>query len=399
MTVGSMKIVDWADGLKWMSFSIFNDFWNCAHVGNIELVMPQKRTDYSKFTQSSGTVQVLMLWASLALHFLVGSNLGLFGRLDPIKVKPVGGTVRVVDLTPSEQTRVPEAAKSKPLPIAPIPVNPETATRTLANSTNVGRSGASDFAPPRANRPPLPRPSGQVLSTPSNQTPAQSPQRPFPPNPPTNNKDNRVDTPIIKPPKVSQDNPDGQSDKNDGNGQRGNNKKRLNSDSSPDTSTTEEKIGSSGKKQTTTPLKTTPDIVESPFQNSIDNNTSEKSRAQIIDNFRKFNLNVDIRRPVTRISQKYPTGEICRTSKIFNVVTILRDYEDPTDKDPNGNPRLKEGQEEGTAVDPKNTLGAVAANQGQEDAKKQHANRPVSQKVTERGKYISYEFEIKFGIC
>jgi hypothetical protein len=122
--------------------------------------MAQKRTDYSKFTRPSGTIQVLMLWASVALHLAIGSNLGLFGRLDPIKVKPAGGTVRVVDLTPAEQTRVPEAAKSRPLPIAPTPINPEIATRT-SNPLPSKNPGASPFVPPR-NRPSLPPPSSQL---------------------------------------------------------------------------------------------------------------------------------------------------------------------------------------------------------------------------------------------
>jgi hypothetical protein len=197
--------------------------------------MAQKRTDYSKFTRSNGTIQVLMLWASVGLHLAIGSNLGLFGRLDPIKVKPAGGTVRVVDLTPAEQTRVPEAAKAKPLPIAPISVNPEIATRTPVNSTNVGRSGASNFVPPRVDRPQLPTPSSQVPRTPFNRTPTQPPQQPISPNPLTDNKKNRVDIPIIKPPKVSQDDPGVQS--GNGNSQGGSTKKRQNTDSSPDIST------------------------------------------------------------------------------------------------------------------------------------------------------------------
>lgn len=120
--------------------------------------MAQKRIDYSKFTRSNGTVLVLAIWASLTLHLLTASNLDKIGLVNPVKAKPVGGTVRVVDLTPAEQTRVPEAAKSRPLPISKIPVNPEIATRSPSPP---GNSGVSALLPPR-NRPQLPLPSTQV---------------------------------------------------------------------------------------------------------------------------------------------------------------------------------------------------------------------------------------------
>ncbi len=165
--------------------------------------MAQKRTNYSKFTGSNGTIQILMLWASLALHLLISSNLGLFGRLDPIKVKPAGGTVRVVDLTPAEQTRVPEAAKSKPLPIAQTPVNPEIATRIPGSPSPPRNPGASNFVPPR-NQPQLPPPSSQV--------PPPTIRQPSPPLPipSTSKTSGKSDIPIVpKPPRSSQQDNEG----------------------------------------------------------------------------------------------------------------------------------------------------------------------------------------------
>ncbi len=183
----------------------------CANFGSIEPVMAQKRTNYSKFTQPNGTIQVLMLWASVALHLMIGSNLGLFGRLDPIKVKPAGGTVRVVDLTPAEQTRVPEAAKSKPLPIAPTPVNPETATRAPANPNNAGRSGASSFVPPRVvTRPQMP--SSQVPQPPT----VRQPSSPSIPSAPLVNRVNGSDIPIPRPPRLSGQENEGASNPSEG---------------------------------------------------------------------------------------------------------------------------------------------------------------------------------------
>jgi hypothetical protein len=162
--------------------------------------MAQKRTDYSKFTRQNGTIQVLMLWASLALHVVIGSNLGLFGRLDPIRVKPAGGTVRVVDLTPAEQTRVPEAAKAKPLPIAQTPINPEPATRAPLDSSSGGRAGASSFVPPRINRPQLPQPSSQIPQSPTVRQPNPTP---IPSTPAISKAPNGADIPIPRPPRPS----------------------------------------------------------------------------------------------------------------------------------------------------------------------------------------------------
>ncbi len=176
--------------------------------------MAQKRTDYSKFTQPNGTIQVLMLWASVALHVVIGSNLGLFGRLDPIKVKPAGGTVRVVDLTPAEQTRVPEAAKSKPLPIAQTPVNPETATRVPANSSAGGRAGASNFVPPKINSPQIP-PSSSPISKSS--TVRQPNPTPVPSTPAISTAPNGANIPIPRPPRSPKQDSDDGTNLSDGN--------------------------------------------------------------------------------------------------------------------------------------------------------------------------------------
>jgi hypothetical protein len=191
--------------------------------------MAQKRTDYSKFTRSSGTIQVLMLWASLALHLLIGSNLGLFGRLEPIKVKPAGGTVRVVDLTPAEQTRVPEAAKARPLPIAQIPVNPQPATRAPLSSLPSRNSGASDAVPQR-NRPQLPSPSSQVPRQPITQTPNPPPvsQPSIPTNPNSKKPElSSADSKKQRPPQ--QEDLDRNNTKIDNNGQLGGVKKNRTS--------------------------------------------------------------------------------------------------------------------------------------------------------------------------
>jgi hypothetical protein len=223
--------------------------------------MAQKRTDYSKFTQPNGTIQVLMLWASVALHLVIGSNLGLFGRLDPIKVKPAGGTVRVVDLTPAEQTRVPESAKSKPLPIAQTPVNPEPATRAPLRSLPSRNPGASDAVPPR-NRPQLPSPSSQVPRQPITQKPTNPPQVPqpsIPTNP--NSKKPELSSAGSKEQRLpQQEDLDRNNTKIDNSGQSGGVKKKRTSIAEKDESNTDSPIDSLLDKS----KKKTGDISEKP---------------------------------------------------------------------------------------------------------------------------------------
>jgi hypothetical protein len=261
--------------------------------------MAQKRTDYSKFTQPNGTIQVLMLWASVALHLAIGSNLGLFGRLDPIKVKPAGGTVRVVDLTPAEQTRVPESAKARPLPIAPTPVNPETATRAPLSSNSGVRSGASNFVPPRVNRPQLPSPSSQIPQSP---TVRQSSPTPVPSTPAISRAPNGADIPVPRPPRPSK--PDSESINSPVEGNSG----ALGGQRKPKKSNVEESIqsSSSGKPDISPSQKTKPnDSLEQPLKTPPSKNlgegnstTEEKKKNQdFISSLKKFGtvfLKIDV---------------------------------------------------------------------------------------------------------
>jgi hypothetical protein len=107
--------------------------------------------------------QVLAIAISTGINYLLAINLGLFTRFTPPKIRPIIGGVKVVDLTPAEQTRVPAAARSTPLPITPLPVNP-----TLASP--------QPFNPFGQNNPvPQPRSSGGFVF------PTVSPNRSQPP--------------------------------------------------------------------------------------------------------------------------------------------------------------------------------------------------------------------------
>lgn len=189
-----------------------------------------------------------MIGASIGLHFLAANNLSWFGRLDPIKLKPAGGTVKVVDLTPAEQTRVPEAVKSNPLPIAPTQENPEPATRSPGSSFSSGNPGTSIIP---QNRTPLPPPSSQIPRTPNSRQPTQSPSVQ---NPPTNSTSKRSEIPIVPRPQRSSSQDSESRDTTDrGNGTQGSKirKGSGDTDSIPDTS------GNNNTDPGTKPIKTT----------------------------------------------------------------------------------------------------------------------------------------------
>jgi hypothetical protein len=249
---------------------------HCANFGNIKPVMAQTSTNFSNSTKSTAVAQILMVGASIGLHYVVASNLGLFGRLDPVILRPTGGTVKVVDLTPAEQTRVPEAAKSRPLPIDPVPANPEPATRTPANPTNPGRSaGASTFTPPNTSRPQFPPPSTQFPRPPFNQNPRQPPspqQQQFPFN---NNDRSNPSSPQTKPPQTTPNGSEGGSDQGNDSGI----KKSIAQRKNPASSTSDSSTSSAGA---TTKPPSTPETNTPPKgndgQGGNDSPTSDKRR-------------------------------------------------------------------------------------------------------------------------
>ncbi len=135
--------------------------------------------------------QALAIAISTGINYLLAINLGLFTRFTPPKIRPIIGGVKVVDLTPAEQTRVPAAARSTPLPITPLPVDPTLASPRPFNPFGQNNpvpqprsSGGFVFptTPPNRSQPPdlspivIPRISPQVSVRPSPQPTAVSPR-------------------------------------------------------------------------------------------------------------------------------------------------------------------------------------------------------------------------------
>jgi hypothetical protein len=142
--------------------------------------MTQSSIDPSNSPPSNVPFQVLAAVLSVGMHYIIASNLGLFDRLIPVPIKPVGGTVKAVDLTAAEQSRVPEAAKAKPLPVNPIQSGTEQATQPIPNAASPGvmsgnapRNNNSNPTPqrsarstPQVNQPGiLPKPSKTIRKT------------------------------------------------------------------------------------------------------------------------------------------------------------------------------------------------------------------------------------------
>jgi hypothetical protein len=360
--------------------------------------MAQKRTDYSKFTQPNGTIQVLMLWASVALHLAIGSNLGLFGRLDPIKVKPAGGTVRVVDLTPAEQTRVPESAKSRPLPIAQIPVNPETATRSTSNQLPQRNPGASAFVPPR-NPTQLPPPSSQIPRSPSNRIPSQPPQ-PSVPNSPTSSK---PELSAPKPPRISQQEGTDSSSPNDNGNKikvktrnRPQESKENDGASPPQAPIEQEKIDGvkpernrdkpQKNPEKPTKIQKSRELLQAEFDKSI--RELKESSAVGINNV--------IERPTKRLNKPYSSGNPCSREQNGSIFIAFLLDENGFDVSPKPSlqfsPFLIDIEK-----DKASSLFDTATKQASQSATEDHEKRSPEQKKAEKGKNILYKFIFEYS--
>lgn len=109
---------------------------------------------------SALAIKPLTILLSIGVHYVLVSNLGIFS-LPPVKPKPFGGTVKVLDLTPAERTRVPEVVRAAPVQIVP---SPSPVTR---NFPDVSRLPAA----PLTNPTPLPKKSSSAKPSPSENQP------------------------------------------------------------------------------------------------------------------------------------------------------------------------------------------------------------------------------------
>jgi hypothetical protein len=140
--------------------------------GTIDPAMQQTSLLFPRKISHPLATKALMIVLSIGAHYLIASNLGVFGSFTPLKLKSGGGTVKVVSLTPAERARVPEAVKSNPLPIAQNPVNPAPATRNFAGFSTTPAIPSAKPPNPAANS--TPQPQSGSTTNPSN-NPSSSP--------------------------------------------------------------------------------------------------------------------------------------------------------------------------------------------------------------------------------
>jgi hypothetical protein len=248
---------------------------------------------------------------------VIASNLGLLDRLIPVPVKPVGGTVKAVDLTASEQSRVPEAAKAKPLPVNPIQSGTEQATQPIPNASSPGVLSGNT---PKTNRP---TPKTSASQNPPTNKPGIMPK----PSNTVKKNDPRY--------KVDRNNkfpgitakPDGSSDQNDQPGSRGGKNSRGTQEDQTKTDQQNQNPGEKPNqgKPTPTPTPTTtstpsPSPPEDKFAQERKN--LEREAKGVVNSFRnskvkvtQLNIPNDIQQTLQSRTRKY------RPIKVFLWVT------------------------------------------------------------------------------
>jgi hypothetical protein len=355
---------------------------DCANVGNIRFVMAQTSLSFSNIARSHTTTQLLMILASIGLHYLIANNLGLFGRLDPVKLKPAGGTVKVVDLTPAEQTRVPQAVRSNPLPIDPTPVNPEPATRAPINTPAPRTPGA--FAPP-TNRSPLPPPSSQIPRTPNSQNPPnQTPRQPQ--TPPKNPTAKGPEIPIVpRPARPSQqDGTVSRSGTTEGNNSGSRQPRRRPKDDSQNSDSSERQRNPKDPSPSPIPKPIPDPPLPDPDPNDLV--ALQKKFNQDVQGLRQSVPGAEEKDAKLPRKQNYPTGvNSCRGQKKNGYIffAILRKKEDP----------------EGNDLQPtKIQISSFLGEEGKQLAIKKldEASQYVASQTADAGKNILYKFSFEY---
>jgi hypothetical protein len=330
---------------------------------------------------AAAAIRFLAVVFSTGVHYVVASNLHLFAFPEPLKLRPVGGTVKVVNLTAAEQNRVPNAVKSNPLPIASNPVNPSTASQgssTLPNSV----------LPPAISPAPDPAPSPTRSSSRATPSPAvqPSPERSVNPSAsPTNSLGLDPNRRLNNYPPGTSGNPSVVQ--------------------GPQPTTFE-----SGS--TTTPTKPSPPtpFVQPPERNPPPTPPSNPSPSSVGNDlvalqklFRESlqaetgSQDVDIQRDLVLKDAAYPPAprrDKCDgNSDQYILIGIILG-----DSSPDG---YEEDRDEGYVyrtifVPARTELSAFAGELGRAAAQNVHKSRSASQKLQEKGKKVLYKFQFRF---
>jgi hypothetical protein len=361
-----------------------------------------------RLSKSAIFPQVLAVAISAGCHYLLVNNLGLFARFDPPKIRPLSGGVKVVELTPAEQTRVPAAAKSAPLPISPTPIDPATATRQPFNPFGQN-SPLPPTRPARATR--------ILPTTPDKSIPPRSDRSNSPVKPPINPQIKVIPPAKQSLPTTSPSKPDSSPSLDDSGAPPANDRAGAGKSPSPSTGSTP----NSGK---TSPSLDDPNSDRRTPPTSTASSSPPKTPAaqppikKSPNELRQVQLNFDKqvqslrskypgvveKQPETLPVRAYPRINNCSNQRngYVSVGVLLDDQGTPLDL-----PLLSTS----TELEPKNVgvgenpqeLNRVSAlfiqsslQEADEMAKKRYEARSAAQKVAEQGKKVFYTFIFEY---
>jgi hypothetical protein len=326
---------------------------------------------------AAAAIRFLAVAFSAGVHYVVASNLHLFAFPEPPKLRPVGGTVKVVNLTAAEQNRVPNAVKSSPLPIASNPVNPSVASQG-------GNAFPNSAFPPAVSPSPNPAPSPTRSSANTNPSPTVQPSP------------NRSANPSISPSTRLGLDPNrtlGSFPPGAPGSPGGSQSPQPTGTSSPgrSTSPTTQPPGTTSPQPSPSPSPVTP-----PKPSPSGNNLAA-AQTQFDQSLKVMAgpQDVDIQRPLSIQDAVYPPRYKCNNSqdKYVLVGIILSDSSDDgfsADRD--------EGYSLREIVVPAgDELSAEAIQLGMTAAQNSHRARSTAQKLQEKGKRILYKFQFKYN--
>jgi hypothetical protein len=332
---------------------------------------------------AAAAIRFLAVVFSTGVHYVVASNLHLFAFPEPLKLRPVGGTVKVVNLTAAEQNRVPNAVKSNPLPIASNPINPSVASQG-------GNAFPNSAFPPAVSPSPNPAPSPTRSSSNTNPSPTVQPSP------------NRSANPSISPSTRLGLDPNrtlGSFPPGAPGSPGGSQTPQPTGTSSPGASgsPTTQPPGTTSPQPSPSPPSPTPSKPPSPSPAGDNLAAAQTLFRESLKN-QAGSQDVDIERALILKDTAYPAPPRryqCNSSQDrYVLVGIILGDSSP---DGYGEDR-EEGYAYNTIIAPKgDELSAEATELGMTAAQSAHRARSTAQKLQEKGKRILYKFQFKYN--
>ena len=343
----------------------------------------------------------IAILASIALHATIGATLPFFSQPDKEAKKAGPSTVKVVQLTPSELQRIPQAPQI-PTPQVIPSAKPTAPIRPAATPSNIKFSTAPQTIPFSPQRPSdgtifkAPTPTKAQKAVPQKQpiAPDFDPENIFKPTTkPTPKVSPPVTKPIVRKPKPTPTNdPDTATDDNGGDNP-------PTTDPSPNPQQAQQPPAT--PQPTPTPTTTpTPQPSATPTGNNGSNGFYGKYTDAALQQLSLYMKEYGVTEPYASktVTIKYPPGMLCEKEKQTPFIVLLA----VLDKVPE-NPDAAilgsigaDGMKVTTFTDrdtpEQRKLGEIATNSATEAVRDADKNRPVKDK----GKRVIYQYLVKF---